>query len=236
MSGVKLTRDEILKLIEQIDHYRLIQGTHWSLAQYPDAIKAAEDIIDLAYKGRLLSIVKEQLAFIRQFMSDYVLPQKVILEKETAELLQRTFEKSIKAETEIEIEQISKAPDEKISQQEKKKKLIEKIESSIEDILNLKEKFQFHEAKIKIDGLIDSIKGKDLQDYIKKLEKLREEVIAAEEEYNIKKEMEASRLDDIKKNIEKLSKEALKLMNKRKVISALRNYDNITEILDKVVD
>lgn len=60
----KLDERKKIALISEIDELKVIANNHYLMGKYDDAIKTAEDIMELAKQAELNSIVKEQQEFI----------------------------------------------------------------------------------------------------------------------------------------------------------------------------
>ena len=91
------------------------------------------------------------------------------------DLLLRTVDEEIKKEwSEI---------DSRYLDWKRKNVTIAKIEESIEESLKLKDNFQFEEAISKLESTIELIQDKEIIEYSKKLQEMRNEILQAEEDY-----------------------------------------------------
>ncbi|MFX0073410.1 MAG: hypothetical protein ACFFAO_20215, partial [Candidatus Hermodarchaeota archaeon] len=104
------------------------------------------------------------------------------------------------------------------------------IEKSIEESINLKNNYQFKEALHKIDSTLEEIQDKDILEYNKKLQELKEELITAEQNF-LKIEEEIKSLE--KQFNENKTKNLLNaaLINCEKIIEKAKILDNNDIIL-----
>ncbi|MFX1258076.1 MAG: hypothetical protein ACFFAN_09460 [Promethearchaeota archaeon] len=165
------------------------------LGKFHDAIKIAEEIIDLALEAQLFSIVREQQEFISQFISDYVETRKISLEQNTQKMLQRTYEKSLIIEEDIKSQEISELSDGYNVEQENLKK----------ELKQLKKRFDNY---IGIDDIRNA--GEILKSAKELLKDLLEEEIKKKWEENEKKYLKRKRRYDLIEKIEKSIEEIQK--------------------------
>lgn len=104
---MKIEKDKkTLELIRQIDDIKIKQSNHFMISQFEDAIKTAEIIIEIAQKGELMSIVREQEAFIEECKALIIKKEKTTIVKEAFEFMKPKFETLIKEGNIIEGHQI----------------------------------------------------------------------------------------------------------------------------------
>lgn len=262
-------RKKQLKILEKIDHKRVIQNNHVMIGEFDDAINVAKDIISLAEEADLQSIVEEQEELINQILTKITEKDKISKIKETFKKLKADFDKLIKNKEIVEahkiVEQFKQKYDDismlrsmkqvmrllsiekgiwidftdqqeaikaklkhldnqfhrflekddivnteetllkakkfilelyendfkikwntyekEFNEHKRKNKIIEKIKKAIEESLKDKQNFSFDEALLKIDGILELIKGEDLSVYKEMLIATKKEIIAGEIKY-----------------------------------------------------
>ncbi|TFG27748.1 MAG: hypothetical protein EU532_06830 [Promethearchaeota archaeon] len=122
-----------------------------------------------------------------------------------------------------------------------KSETLEKIEKSIKESSKLKDNYEFEEALKKINSTIEIIQDKEILEYNKRLEELKEELVQAEREYsninNVIIELENQLNENRKKNHLKAA-----LTNCEKIIELseiIKNPDTTltyTQILEELKD
>jgi len=216
MSKDFIDRAELLAIIEKIDHFRLVQGQNWAVAKYPPAIEAAEEIIDLALEARMYSIVKEQRDFIRQFISDYVRPKKVILDDALAARLQKSYERSLISEEELEIGEIPDDQAQRAIELENTRKKLEELDTEFYNAMMNKDMDNAGEIIEQAKGLITEL----LEESIKKKWKENEKEYLNQKNY-------ADLIEKIEKGIEKVNR----LKDEYKFNEAISKVDELIDLI-----
>ncbi|HEY0087993.1 MAG TPA: hypothetical protein VGB37_04075, partial [Candidatus Lokiarchaeia archaeon] len=266
----ELEKTKKVRIVEKIDNLRVVQNNHYIIGELENALKMAEQIIDLAKEAKLNSIVEEQQEFIdklrekikergiialikdafevlksnfnkltaenkifeahnrvvqfkinyekslnlssfpnikelflkdEELWNDFVKNQDKLNEK--LKSLEKQFNKHLenndfnklnetlnKAKEIVSIsidEEIKKSWEKyeiKFNKTKRQCELVETIKKSINESSKLKEKFLFEESIHQIEKTMELIKSEDMEDYLKKLENKRQEIIAAETKYN----------------------------------------------------
>ena len=144
------------------------------------------------------------------------------------DLLLRTVDEEIKKEwSEI---------DSRYLDWKRKNVTIAKIEESIEESLKLKDNFQFEEAISKLESTIELIQDKEIIEYSKKLQEMRNEILQAEEDY-IKIRERIALLDErIKENRKNnlLDSALINCKNLIKLAETIKKPDIVLEFSQKL--
>ena len=154
------------------------------------------------------------------------------------DLLLRTVDEEIKKEwSEI---------DSRYLDWKRKNVTIAKIEESIEESLKLKDNFQFEEAISKLESTIELIQDKEIIEYSKKLQEMRNEILQAEEDYikireriavldeRIKENRKNNLLDSALINCKNLIKLAETIKKPDIVLEFSQKLEEITDELDDI--
>ena len=269
-TNTEVERNKKVRIVEKIDNLRVVQNNHYIIGELENALKIAEQIIDLAKEAKLNSIVDEQQEFIdklrdkikergiialikdvfevlksdfskltaenkifeahnrvvqfkinyekslnlssfpnikelflkdEELWNDFVKNQDKLNEK--LKSLEKQFNKHLenndfnklnetlnKAKEIVSIsidEEMKKSWEKyeiKFNKTKRQCELVETIKKSINESSKLKEKFLFEESIHQIEKTMELIKSEDMEDYLKKLENKRQEIIAAETKYN----------------------------------------------------
>ncbi|MFX1338756.1 MAG: hypothetical protein ACFFDK_09115 [Promethearchaeota archaeon] len=89
-------RDKKIKILDEIDSMRVVQNNHFMIGEFKDAIKVAENIIDLAKEAKLDFIIKEQEDFINQMKKEKAKKDKISLTMEAFEKTRKKIENLLK--------------------------------------------------------------------------------------------------------------------------------------------
>jgi len=92
---VKDEREKKVRILEQIDNLRVTQNNHFMLGRLEDAISIGEQIIDLARRGELPTIVEELEDFIETIRGKITEKNKISLVKDAFEHVKDDHDKFI---------------------------------------------------------------------------------------------------------------------------------------------
>jgi hypothetical protein len=104
-----------------------------------------------------------------------------------------------------------------------KKELIEKAQNIIEESIALKEKFQFKDLKPKLADIIEKFKHNNIEEYLKELEYIQDDILNAEKAYQ-----------EVLKNIEKLTIEIKNLQNEKNFKNAIIKCENLLKLAKSI--
>ena len=85
-----------LSILESIDNLSIVQNNHFMMGELYEALNVADKIIKLAQEAKLQSIIEEQKDFINQIQLKIDEKKKVLLIKDTIDILAPQFEKLVK--------------------------------------------------------------------------------------------------------------------------------------------
>lgn len=214
-------------VLSKIDDLRVIANNHYLMGKFDDAIKIAEEIMDLAEEAKLYSIVREEGEFIADIykkvkennkfieiekqqntlkkqlepleiqFNSYISTNNITLAEETLEQAKNLLKKLKDTET-LKMWENSQTM---FLELKKKIDINEDIEHSLVEVSRLIENYEFDMAKQILNSKIEFLLKEDFLDYQQKLKIKMKSLIDAEDKY-LKLEEDLKDLErDIKQNV-----------------------------------
>ena len=214
-------------VLSKIDELRVIANNHYLMGKFDDAIKIAEDIMDLAEEAKLYSIVREEGEFIADIykkvkennklseiekqqntlkkqlepleiqFNSYISTNNITLAEETLEQAKNLLKKLKDTET-LKMWENSQTM---FLELKKKIDINEDIEHSLVEVSRLIENYEFDMAKQILNSKIEFLLKEDFLDYQQKLKIKMKSLIDAEDKY-LKLEEDLKDLEsEIKQNV-----------------------------------
>lgn len=214
-------------VLSKIDELRVIANNHYLMGKFDEAIKIAEDIMDLAEEAKLYSIVREEGEFIADIykkvkennkfieiekqqntlkkqleplkiqFNSYISTNNITLAEETLEQA-KTLLKKLKDTETLKMWETSEVG---FLELKKKIEINKYIEHSLAEVSILIDNYEFDKAKQILNSKIEFLKKEDFLDYQQKLEIKMKSLIDAEDKY-LKLEEDLTDLEsEIKQNV-----------------------------------
>jgi tetratricopeptide (TPR) repeat protein len=84
-----------IEVLSKIDELKVVANNHYLMGKYDDAIKIAEEIMDIAEEAKLYSIVREEAEHIANLYKQAKDDHKFIVVRDDFEGLKEEYEKLI---------------------------------------------------------------------------------------------------------------------------------------------
>ncbi len=216
-----------IAVLSKIDELKVVANNHYLKNKFDEAIKIAEEIMDMAEKARLYSIVREQGEFIGDLykkakennkfteiekqqnilkkrlepleieFDSYISTNNITLAEETLEQAKNLLEKLKDTET-LKMWETSEAM---FLELKKRIDINEDIELSLAEVSGLIDNYEFDKAKQILNSKIELLQKEDFSDSQQKLKIKMKSLVDAEDKY-IKLEEELKDLEsEIKQNV-----------------------------------
>jgi hypothetical protein len=216
-----------IAVLSKIDELKVVANNHYLKNKFDEAIKIAEEIMDMAEKARLYSIVREQGEFIGDLykkakennkfteiekqqnilkkrlepleieFDSYISTNNITLAEETLEQA-KTLLKRLKDTETLKMWETSEAM---LLELKKRFDINEDIEHSLTEVSRLIDNYEFDKAKHILNSKIKFLQKEDFLDYQQKLKIKMKSLIDAEDKY-LKLEEDLKDLEsEIKQNV-----------------------------------
>ena len=214
-------------VLSKIDELKVIANNHYLMGKFDEAIKIAEEIMDIAEEARLYSIVREEGEFIGDLykkakennkfteiekqqnilkkrlepleieFDSYISTNNITLAEETLEQA-KTLLKRLKDTETLKMWETSEAM---LLELKKRFDINEDIEHSLAEVSRLIDNYEFDKAKHILNSKIKFLQKEDFLDYQQKLKIKMKSLIDAEDKY-LKLEEDLKVLEsEIKQNV-----------------------------------
>lgn len=216
-----------ISVLSKIDELKVVANNHYLMGKFDEAIKIAEEIMDIAEEARLYSIVREEGEFIGDLykkakennkfteiekqqnilkkrlepleieFDSYISTNNITLAEETLEQA-KTLLKRLKDTETLKMWETSEAM---LLELKKKFDINEDIEHSLTEVSRLIDNYEFDKAKHILNSKIKFLQKEDFLDYQQKLKIKMKSLIDAEDKY-LKLEEDLKDLEsEIKQNV-----------------------------------
>jgi len=214
-------------VLSKIDELRVIANNHYLMSKFDEAIKIAEEIMDIAEEARLYSIVREEGEFIADLykkikennkfieidkqqnilkkqlepleiqFNSYINTNNITLAEETLEQAKNLLKKLKDTET-LKMWETSEVM---FLEFKKKIEINEDVEHSLVEVSRLIDNYEFDKAKQILNSKIEFLHKEDFLDYEQKLKIKMKSLIDSEDKY-LKLEEDLKDLEsEIKQNV-----------------------------------
>jgi len=214
-------------VLSKIDELKVIANNHYLMGRFDEAIKVAEEVMDIAEEAKLYSIVREEGEFIGDLykkvkekkifieienqqntlkkqlepleiqFNSYIKTNNITLAEETLEQAKTLLKKLEDPET-LKMWETSEAM---YLELKKKIEINEDIEHLLVEVSRLIDIYEFDKAKEILNSKIEFLQKEDILDYQQKLKLKMKSLIDAEDKY-IKLEEDLKELESkIKQNV-----------------------------------
>jgi len=214
-------------VLSKIDELKVIANNHYLMGKFDEAIKIAEEIMDIAEGAKLYSIVREEGEFIAELykkvkdnnkfieiekqqnilkkqlepleiqFNSYISTNNITLAEETLEQA-KTLLKKLKDTETLKMWETSEAM---FLELRKKIDINEDIEHSLAEVSRLIDNYEFDKAKQILNSKIEFLQKEDFLDHQQKLKIKMKSLIDAEDKY-LKLEEDLKDLEsEIKQNV-----------------------------------
>lgn len=214
-------------VLSKIDELRVIANNHYLMSKFDEAIKIAEEIMDIAEEARLYSIVREEGEFIADLykkikennkfieidkqqnilkkqlepleiqFNSYINTNNITLAEETLEQA-KTLLKKLKDTETLKMWETSEVM---FLEFKKKIEINEDVEHSLVEVSRLIDNYEFDKAKQILNSKIEFLHKEDFLDYEQKLKIKMKSLIDSEDKY-LKLEEDLKDLEsEIKQNV-----------------------------------
>jgi len=214
-------------VLSKIDELKVISNNHYLMGKFDDAIKIAEEIMDIAEEAKLYSIVREEGEFIADLykkvkennkfieiekqhntlkkqlepleieFNSYISTNNITLAEKTLEQAKILLKKLKDTET-LKMWETSEAM---FLELKKKIDINEDIEHSLAEVSRLIDNYEFDKAKQILNSKIEFLQKEDFLDSQQKLKIKMKSLIDAEDKY-LKLEKDLKNLEgEIKQNV-----------------------------------